>query len=221
MVHSVLLSLLVSYWILVSKRKHKMALEYGGLFFFSLFAAVVSYLQFLKVLLLDLFLHHVHWGVSEMRWMPYSASSLRMALPSYFESTSNCCWTPLSPPHFSPCFHPSTSPWLNPHPPTKPATNWTWSSLETAPHPTLRGLSTTNCLLISYRTTCLILTNLGSRQTTPERLLCSWSLRLCKWQIPNLLPPSSSSSTCQLHFIPWTTRSCSHLSSRWESLDLH
>ncbi|KAJ8391731.1 hypothetical protein AAFF_G00086810 [Aldrovandia affinis] len=68
-----------------------------------------------------------------MRWMPYSAPSLRTALPSYYSLTSTCCWTPLSPPHFSPCFSPSTSPWLNPHPPTRLVTNWTWASLGTAP----------------------------------------------------------------------------------------
>ncbi|KAJ8410355.1 hypothetical protein AAFF_G00203360 [Aldrovandia affinis] len=73
-----------------------------------------------------------------MRWMPYSAPSLRMALPFYSLVTSTCCWTSLSPLHFSPCFSPLTSPWLNPHPPTRLVTNWTWSSLGTASHPTLR-----------------------------------------------------------------------------------
>ncbi|KAJ8390127.1 hypothetical protein AAFF_G00110010 [Aldrovandia affinis] len=55
-----------------------------------------------------------------MRWMPYSAPSLRMALPSYSLVTSTCHWRPLRPLHSSPCFSPSTSPWLNPHPPTRP-----------------------------------------------------------------------------------------------------
>ncbi|KAJ8378763.1 hypothetical protein AAFF_G00236350 [Aldrovandia affinis] len=43
--------------------------------------------------------------------------------------------------------------------------------------------------------TCLILTNLGSRRATPKRLLCLRSLRLYKWPSPNLLAPSSSSSS--------------------------
>ncbi|KAJ8410670.1 hypothetical protein AAFF_G00186270, partial [Aldrovandia affinis] len=36
----------------------------------------------------------------------------------------------------------------------------------------------------------------------------------------NPLALPSSSSTCRWHSTPWTTGSCSHLSSRWESLDL-
>ncbi|KAJ8403937.1 hypothetical protein AAFF_G00342870 [Aldrovandia affinis] len=197
--------------------------------------------------------------------MPSSVPSLRMALPSYSSVTSTCRWRPLRPLHSSPCFSPLTSPWLNPHPPTRPVTNWTWSSPGTAPHPTLRyrlymcltiafclspspsplclnhlhllplSLSVATSALspslpcqllsylpfpLSYRTTCLIPTNLGSEQATPQRLLSLRSLRLFKGLSPNPLAPSSSSSTCRRHSTPWTTGSCSHLSSRWESLDL-
>ncbi|KAJ8416259.1 hypothetical protein AAFF_G00382810 [Aldrovandia affinis] len=55
-----------------------------------------------------------------MRWMPYSALSLRMVPPSYSSVTSTCRRRPLRPLHSSPCFSPLTSPWLNPHLPTRP-----------------------------------------------------------------------------------------------------
>ncbi|KAJ8389024.1 hypothetical protein AAFF_G00124210, partial [Aldrovandia affinis] len=81
---------------------------------------------------------------------------------------------------------------------TRPATNWTWSSPGTAPHPTLR-------------TTYLIPTNLGSEQATPQRLLSLRSLRLFTSLSPDPLAPSSSSLTCRRRSTPWTTGSCSSL----------